>query len=282
MNRLLLIDDDIYAMRLYVKALQKYSFEVVPVDSVDAALKAVKTEAFDIAVLDIMMPPGRALDSLSTQGGFQTGPQLMIAIKKLRPDTKFVALTNARDPDTESWFKSFGAAYYQKQATPPFSFAEQMQQLASGSTIKPRAFIVHGHDKQLLLELKNYLQNKLGFQEPIILGEQPSGSRTIIEKFEEHARSVDCAFALLSPDDRRSNKEKGRARQNVIFELGYFLGTLGRRSGRVFVLKKGDVEIPSDLYGVIYIDVTNGIESAGEVLRSELRTLFPHLRVTPV
>jgi predicted nucleotide-binding protein len=44
-----------------------------------------------------------------------------------------------------------------------------------------------------------------------------------------------------------------RARQNVIFELGYFAGKLGR--GRACLLRKGDVEIPSDLYGVIYTDM---------------------------
>lgn len=274
MKRLLLIDDDIYAMRLYVKALQKNSFDVVSVDSVEAALKAVASATFDVIVLDVMMPPGEKLDQLSTQGGFQTGIQLIAPIKKLNPGAKLVALTNALDPDAESWFNTFGAAYYQKQATLPHLFAEKMNQLASGKTAKLRAFIVHGHDKQLLLELKNYLQNKLGFDEPIVLSEKPSGNRTIIEKFEEHAQHIDCAFVLFSPDDLDSKSGQSRARQNVIFELGYFLGVLGRRSGRVFVLKKGHLEIPSDLQGVIYIDVTNGIESAGETIRTELGTLL--------
>ena len=67
--------------------------------------------------------------------------------------------------------------------------------------------------------------------------------------------------------------EKRRARQNVIFELGFFLGKLGRESGKILLLHKGPVEIPSDINGIEYIDISNGIESAGERIRKELRAL---------
>lgn len=67
------------------------------------------------------------------------------------------------------------------------------------------------------------------------------------------------AFAVVSmtPDDIVTKPSSvTRARQNVIFELGYFAGKLGR--GRTCVFRKGDFEIPSDLYGVLYIDLDNG------------------------
>ena len=92
--------------------------------------------------------------------------------------------------------------------------------------------------------------------EPIILHEQPDSGKTIIEKFE---RDSDVGFAviLLSPDDMGYKKDDGakkakpRARQNVIFELGYFVGKLGRN--KVMALKRGDdLEVPSDLSGVVY------------------------------
>jgi predicted nucleotide-binding protein len=140
---------------------------------------------------------------------------------------------------------------------------------------KLKAFIVHGHDNEALLELKNYLQNRLNWPEPIILAERASKGKTIIEKFEYYAEKIDIVFALFTPDDFiGSNDEIKRARQNVIFEFGYFIGKLGRKSGRVFMLYKKGVEVPTDLSGVIYIDITNGIEQVGEILRTEIESIW--------
>lgn len=150
------------------------------------------------------------------------------------------------------------------------SLREEMPQMTGRRVAAtPLAFIVHGHDSALRLDLKNYIQNTLGWQEPVILAEQRSGGRTIIEKFEDHAERADYAFILLSPDDLTSDSET-RARQNVIFELGFFVGYFGRKSGQVLVLRKGDVRLPGDLDGVIYIDVSAGIAAAGEEIRREL------------
>jgi predicted nucleotide-binding protein len=138
-----------------------------------------------------------------------------------------------------------------------------------------RPFIVHGHDHQSLYELKDYLQNTLKLGEPVILRQMPGLGKTVIEKFEREAEAVELVFILLTPDDRVADPsdpdvQKRRARQNVILELGFFLGKLGRESGRVLLLHKGPVEIPSDIVGIEYIDITNGIESAGETIRREL------------
>ena len=100
---------------------------------------------------------------------------------------------------------------------------------------------------------------------PIILPEQPNKGNTIIEKFQACAKNVSYAIVLLSPDDfaypeGEMENVKARARQNVILELGYFVGKLGRP--RVFTLYKEnkDFEMPSDLHGVVYIkyDDANG------------------------
>jgi predicted nucleotide-binding protein len=141
-----------------------------------------------------------------------------------------------------------------------------------------RSFIVHGHENETLLELKNYLQNTLGMEQPIVLREQPGLGKTMIEKFEREAEDVGVVFVLLTPDDEVVNPgapESGtrRARQNVILELGFFLGRLGRESGKILLLHKGPIEIPSDIAGIEYIDITNGIESAGEKIRRELQAL---------
>jgi len=139
-----------------------------------------------------------------------------------------------------------------------------------------RCFIVHGHDDAAKLGLKDYLQNTLELPEPVILHQQPNIGRTVIEKFEECSEDIDVAFVLLTPDDiggLPGGEQRERARQNVIFELGFFVGRFGRRSGRIIVLHKGDLEIPSDLAGVVYIDISSGIESAGEKIRKELMEL---------
>lgn len=119
-----------------------------------------------------------------------------------------------------------------------------------------KVFIVHGHDEAAKESMARFLA-QIGFQ-PIILHEQVSANRTVIEKFEANA---DVAFAvvLLTPDDEGHAKGEApmpRARQNVIAELGYFVGRLGR--ARVAVFRKGDVEVPSDFAGVIYTTLDGG------------------------
>lgn len=131
-------------------------------------------------------------------------------------------------------------------------------------------FIVHGHDTLARIELKDYLQNTLGFPAPVILAELPDCGRTIIEKFEEQADQADIVFVLLTPDDF-NDENQARARQNVIFELGYFIGKMGRKSGRVILLSKGNLDIPSDLSGILRIDIGQGIRTAGEDIRKAVK-----------
>ncbi|MFH1993715.1 MAG: nucleotide-binding protein [Pseudomonadota bacterium] len=118
-----------------------------------------------------------------------------------------------------------------------------------------RVFIVHGRDEAAKEAVARFL-TKLEL-EPIILHEQPNQGRTVIEKFEGSA-DVDFAVVLLTPDDigylaDDFDNPKPRARQNVVFELGYFVGRLGR--SRVCALHKGGVEILSDYEGVVYVSM---------------------------
>jgi predicted nucleotide-binding protein len=118
---------------------------------------------------------------------------------------------------------------------------------------KGKIFVVHGHDEGVRESVARFL-DKMGF-EPIILHEQGSGGRTIIEKL-EHYSDVDYAVVLLTPDDvgAKASDQKDftpRARQNVILELGYFIGRLGRQN--VCALHKGGLDLPSDFLGVVYV-----------------------------
>jgi len=121
-----------------------------------------------------------------------------------------------------------------------------------------KVFLVHGHDESARESTARFLE-KLGL-EPIILHEQPNAGRTIIEKVEKYAE-VAFAVVLLTPDDVGGSASdpqalNSRARQNVILELGYFIGRLGR--AHVAALLKGDVEKPSDYDGVVYIVMDTG------------------------
>jgi predicted nucleotide-binding protein len=92
-----------------------------------------------------------------------------------------------------------------------------------------------------------------------ILHEQPSESKTIVEKFEQHASGSDYAVVLLTADDVGSVKQTGsdppdlapRGRQNVVLEMGFFIGRIDRRN--VCVLYDDGVELPSDMNGVVYV-----------------------------
>lgn len=108
-------------------------------------------------------------------------------------------------------------------------------------------FIIHGHDNELKTEVQ-LLLTRAGVNN-IVLHEQPDKGRNIIDKLVEESNNSNYAIALLSPDDILNDGSK-RARQNVILEVGYFIGQLGKE--RVRLLKKGNIEIPSDLQGVLY------------------------------
>ncbi len=119
-----------------------------------------------------------------------------------------------------------------------------------------KIFVVHGHDNESKEGTARFLE-RLGLQ-PIILHEQPNSGRTVIEKFENFSGDIAFAVVLLTPDDVGNvasdpKNLRARARQNVIMELGYFMGRLGR--SRVCALHKGGVELPSDYQGVIYVEM---------------------------
>ncbi len=122
---------------------------------------------------------------------------------------------------------------------------------------KKHVFIVHGHDDQLKTKVENVLR-KLGL-EPIILAQQPNEGDSIIDKFERKSSNADYAIILLTADDKGKPKNdkryKLRARQNVIFEMGYFRAKLGKRN--LCYMYEEEVELPSDINGIGYVAIKN-------------------------
>jgi hypothetical protein len=133
-------------------------------------------------------------------------------------------------------------------------------------------FIVHGHDAVRRNELQRLIES-FGLR-PIVLDQQDDRGMTIIEKFEHYASSSGFAFVLMTPDDRGHPGEgdreyQFRARQNVIMELGWFMARLGRK--RVVLLHKGEVEIPSDISGIVYIRFERSVYEVAQRIRQRLK-----------
>ena len=126
-----------------------------------------------------------------------------------------------------------------------------------------RIFIVHGHDEEMKQHVARII-TRLEI-EPVILHEKPNQGRTIIEKFTDYS-DVSFAVVLLSPDDIARQRTdapeavKSRARQNVVLELGYFLGKLGRNRVVAIYREEPNFEMPSDYSGVLFVP----FDSAGK------------------
>ena len=154
---------------------------------------------------------------------------------------------------------------------------DNSSQLASPTQMMPeqqvsnRVFVVHGRDDGAKNTVARFLES---FDlEAVILHEQPNAGRTIVEKFEDYA-DVGFAVVLCTPDDIGGlagdpDSWRPRPRQNVILELGFFLGELGR--GKVCPLVKGDLEMPSDYDGVLYVQM-EGSEDWRTKLAIELKS----------
>jgi predicted nucleotide-binding protein len=140
------------------------------------------------------------------------------------------------------------------------------------SSVKPASppndeiFIIHGHDNAAKTEVARLVE-RAGLK-AIILHELPNQGRTIAEKLEHHGSAAGFAIAILTPDDvggPDSGHLQPRARQNVVGELFWFAGKLGR--ARVCALMKGRVEIPSDFAGVVYTDMDDRGAWKSELLK---------------
>lgn len=282
MSTIVLIDDDL-ASELLVENLRQRGHRVERIALADEAIRnAERIAKADLVILDLIMPRSGDIPDMGTDGVRATGMLVFQELRRRRRELPILVFTANQDPAiVDVVEQDQHAKYLSRWSSPKFHTFIQLVHTMLGMDLQEtvlQPFIVHGHDDKTKLEVKNYLQNRLHLPEPIILHEQPNLGRTLIEKFEDLSATADVAFVLLTPDDliipaKSSDAEKRRARQNVILELGFFLGLLGRRSGRVFLMYKGQLELPSDLSGVVYLDIGKGVEAVGEQIRLEIEAL---------
>jgi CheY-like chemotaxis protein len=237
-KKLLVVEDFEDNRFMSVRLLTMMGYDVTEATNGREALDLIYKQPFDAVLCDISMP---------VMGGME----LLRRALEYDPRLPFIMVTA---DDTAEGAKNAlrqGAFDY---VTKPVDYSE-LEGTLRRAIINRQVFIVHGHDDAATEAVARAIE-KLKLV-PIILREQPIQGRTIIEQFQYYSK-VGFAVVLLTPDDIGASRSKPkplkpRARQNVIFELGYFIGLLGR--SRVCVLYKEGVELPSDYHGVIYIQM---------------------------
>lgn len=146
-------------------------------------------------------------------------------------------------------------AFEQPLSSGEVSFPKNLGNNRNGE--HPEIFIIHGREHRHRKRVVGLLES-LGVR-PTYLEGEPLNGQVIIESIEKHAEQSVFAISLFSGDDvgRLSSQARGlrkRARQNVVFETGIFIGKLSRR--RVVILREDDVEVPSDLHGVLTLNLS--------------------------
>lgn len=246
---ILLADDDRYFLKIQKPKLEKAGYRVVTATTPEKAREIIEAGQVDLAILDLHM-----------RGSDRDFSGLEVARETNRDVPKIILTGKASVKKAVAALEEVAgghraAATFVEKGRPD----ELLQKIRT--VLKVRVFIIHGHDDGAKQSLARFIES-LGFV-AVILHEQKWAGRTVIENFERHA-NVGFAVALLTPDDLgssikdKSKTLKPRARQNVIFELGFFIGKLGR--DRVVVLYKshperGNIEIPSDYHGIRYVDM---------------------------
>lgn len=146
-----------------------------------------------------------------------------------------------------------------------------------------KVFVVYGHDSKARTELEGMLRR--WNCEPLILDQLPSEGLTIIEKLEKYATAdVSFGVVLATPDDvghaaGKESEMRGRARQNVVLELGMLLAKLGRPKVAILIRRQKDMERPSDIQGLIYIPFEDSVEDAKVQLAKEFDQQGIHVDV---
>lgn len=259
---ILLADNDKASLRAWRRVLQEAEYETVQSSSVETTAKYLDMGGFDLAIIDLDMKND---DDESDDSGLMLaeayGEKVPIIILSGRPAVG-AALRALRGGG--------------RRSAPAVDFLNKIDGAegllrAVRKAIKPKIFLSHGHDEAVTVEVVRFLEGSN--TRVVLLRDQPGRGRGPLELLEDY-RNIEFAIILVTPDDLGCKKGdelkllRPRARQNVIFELGFFLAKLGR--GRVLVLYKDEgepIEWPSNFQGVLYREIDHGGGWRDEVRR---------------
>ena len=273
MRQVLLLEDDAFLADSISAMLQELGISCSKFSSVRAIESQLAGSAPGAVIADMAVPLNRSklISAAAAHGGSHGGQAVLRYARQRWSTTPMALITGKPSAETRHWCESNGIDYFLK----PVEKSTFERFLGKRN---PRAFVVHGRNMKALSSVKSALR-ALRIK-PIVLMECASLGRTVIEKFEEVSGSCDCALVVVSPDDigrlaaGSRARSRFRARQNVLFELGYFYGALGRRSGAVVLVEYGDTEIPSDLAGIVRLDGQVPGSELKKSLRAELANIL--------
>jgi len=275
----LFVEDEAFLREAFVKLLQEREYDVICAEGPDQAIRMIRERGnLDLLLTDVSMAlePTTVLSALDTAGGALAGIALAKRLRRQFPRLPLVFWTFSYNPRLRDVVRKLGNARLVSKRQDAMevldAVAEKLDDIKQGR--RPRVFLVHGHDNELLEQVRNLIHIRFGLPAPIILREQASFGKVLIEKIEQEALNIDLVIVLLTPDDKVISEADGRivsrARQNVIFELGFFMGMMGRGQGSIIVMHKGNVELPSDVHGLLTLDVSRGLDAVEAELRREL------------
>lgn len=264
MVRVLLVEDDEQFGAKCCQWMFEHDFDVIFCRNAVQAREALSNEPFDVAVIDLMLPPRFGTEGLDLLRFIRT------AFKAIEPAMMTHKEQGTVEPVAEAMRQ--GANHFLDKTSPLFydSLGVLMKEILL--KMKNHIFISHGHNELLKLKLKDFLQSRLG-QTPIVLAEQPNRGLTVVEKLERVSQKCCFAIVLMTSDDQQ--KDGGvRARQNVIHEIGFFQGKYGRNN--VVLLAERGVEVFTNISGIVRIDFdAEHFSEIFEPLRIEIEAAMP-------
>ena len=287
-RKVLLFDDNPGWLERTKNDLKDMGIEVICVDSgLPEVISIIEANHDELAavVIDLVMLIEKDPDLALAEGGDVTGHAAARHLRERYPNLPLIGASDYPEdyPKARDWFRKRGkfkrpVGVFKKGREDSLLF-DLLCELTGAKREPKGVFLVHGHDHLTLNRVIKWVKRIDGL-EPITIRDNASEGRTWIEQLEDLADQSFMAWVLLTPDDLvgsvgDASATEVRARQNVILELGYFLGKFGRKAGRVLLLVAPKVKLPSDLEGIRHIRLGDDFDAFLRELRREIGHFLP-------
>lgn len=267
--KILICDDNehyIERLRQEISAInyknKSYQLSITTVSSPQIFVAQVEAVEYDVVIIDTcyqnIIKDSVVFDYLRNRMRQDYyGPDLYLYAKKHCPNALIFVLSNLPIVVSRTEFNNVDAEYFCKATTPPSIIANYIKNYfdTQKRRLLNNVFVVYGHNENMRANVTKYIK-RIGIRSLDLMEYSPSGIKTIFDALNSCANSIECAVVLLSADDIVVNDkfefQSYRARQNVIFEMGFFAGILGKDKVIVVYEPNENFEFPSDIVGVYY------------------------------